>query len=60
MSYVIGWGAVALLAGGVALLLRKVGAPGGKTGAPPPGDRPCCNNPPEVPGARPVRRRVGR
>lgn len=55
MSYLIGWGIVAAIAGAVVLLLRKVGAPG--EGVPPPAAGSCCSAPPEPPGAKPARRR---
>ncbi len=57
MAYAIGWSLLLLVAGGIFLLLRKVGPPGERDPHRPPSGRACCNVPPEVPGAKPERHR---
>ncbi len=57
ITYAIGWSVLLLVVGGIALLLRKAGPPGERDPHRPPSGRACCNTPPEVPGAKPERRR---
>jgi len=56
MSYLIGWGLLALTVLAIAFALRKLGPPGERDPHRPPSGRACCNTPPEVPGAPPERR----
>ncbi len=56
MTYLIGWTLVAVVAAGIALLLRRAGPPGGDTGKPAASWGSCCNAPPEVPPSPGVRR----